>query len=277
MAAVVILVADAERVADLVRRELADAGDRGLRQDGRRLGAVLVRREQAFEDQVVLPVAQRAERDGRLDDLAGARIRERRARAPAARRAVDPVDHVVADVHRVGALGQQLHLKRVAIAGGLERLVPPARPFEQRRSDRLGRAAVDVVLDRFLRVAHARGRVDLLEPVPPGEALDERRRDRRGVVGVLQRAETRARVVEPRLVVAVGQLGEGVVLAQRDGIRRRRDAADRCPRTCRRQTRRRRAPTAAAPAAGRAAAVVGRTSASCRSRCSSGTPSSAAD
>jgi hypothetical protein len=73
-------VADAERVADLVRRELTDASDRGLRQDRGRFGAGLVRREQALEDQVILPVAQRAERDGRLDDLAGARIRERRAR-----------------------------------------------------------------------------------------------------------------------------------------------------------------------------------------------------
>ena len=165
---------------------------------------------------------------------------------------MDPVDHVVADVHRVGAHGQQLDLEGVAIAGGLERLVPPARPFEQGRTDRLGRAAVDVVLDRLLCLAHARGGIHLLEAMPPREALDQRRGDRRGVVGVLQRAETRARVIEPRLVVAVGQLGEAVMLAQRDGLRARRDAAD----AAREHAAAAAAAAAAAPAAGRTAAFI---------------------
>ena len=78
--AVVVVVAEAERVADFVRGELADARQRGLVEDVGLLVAGRVRREQALEDQVVLPVAQRAERDRRLDDLAGARIGDRAAR-----------------------------------------------------------------------------------------------------------------------------------------------------------------------------------------------------
>ena len=77
LVAVVVVVAEAERVADLVRRELADALQRRLVQHRRLLVAGRVRREQAFEDQVVLAIAQRAERDRGLDDLAGARIGHR--------------------------------------------------------------------------------------------------------------------------------------------------------------------------------------------------------
>src|SRR5688572_11993701 len=91
--------------------------------------------------------------------------------------------------------------------------------------------------------------------MPPDEALDERGGDRRGVIGVLQRAEPGARIVDPGLVAGVRQLGEAVMLPQRDGIRRRRDTADRAgehpaaePAAA--------APTAAAPAASRATALI---------------------
>ena len=124
-----------------------------------------VRRGQPFEDQVVLPIAQRAERDGALDDLAGARIGDRSAGAPAARRAVDPVDHVVADVHRIGAVGQHRDLEAVAEAGRFERLVPPARAFDQRLLHVFGRARIDPVLDRLHRIAD-RARSD---PSSPGD------------------------------------------------------------------------------------------------------------
>ena len=60
--AVVVVVAEAERVADFVRGELAHARERPLRKLRRRLVAVLVRAEQPFGDHVVLPDAQRAER-----------------------------------------------------------------------------------------------------------------------------------------------------------------------------------------------------------------------
>ena len=75
--AVVVVVAEAERVADLVRGQLADALQRRFVQHRRLLAAAGVRREQAFEDHVVLPIAQRSERDRRLDDLAGARVGHR--------------------------------------------------------------------------------------------------------------------------------------------------------------------------------------------------------
>ena len=137
---------------------------------GRRLGARLVGAQQPLGDHVVLADAQRAERDVALDDFAGARIGDRRAVAPAARRAVHPVDDVVADVERAGILRQQLDLERVAITRGLERLVPPARALEQRRADRLRRAGIEVIDDRLHRIADRRGRILLLQPMPLREA-----------------------------------------------------------------------------------------------------------
>ena len=146
----------------------------------RLLGAGRVRREQAFENQVVLPHAQRAERDVALDDLARARIGNRIAVAPAARRTVDPRDRVVAHVHRVGAFGHDLDLEAVAEAGGLERLVPPARAFDQRGPDRLRRAAIDVIDDRLHRIAHRRRRIALLDAMAADELLAHRLAERRG-------------------------------------------------------------------------------------------------
>ena len=92
-----------------------------------RIVAFRVLGNEAGADGEVLPHAQRAERDVALDDLAGARIDDAAAVRPSAGRAMDPVDHVVADVHRVGVGGQHLDLERVAEAGRLERLVPPRR------------------------------------------------------------------------------------------------------------------------------------------------------
>ncbi len=111
LAAVVVVVPEAERVPDLVRSELPDARERRLVENVGPLVAGRVRREQAFEDHVVLTVAQRSERDRAAEDLAGARVGDRSAGAPAARRSMDPVDHAVADVHRSAPSGSTSTLK----------------------------------------------------------------------------------------------------------------------------------------------------------------------
>ena len=80
LAAVVIVVTQAQRVAHLMRCQLPDARERRLIQNVRLLVADGVGREQALEDQIILPVAQRAEYDRALDDLAGSRIGNRAAR-----------------------------------------------------------------------------------------------------------------------------------------------------------------------------------------------------
>ena len=71
--AVVIVVAETECMADFVGGQLTDALERGLVENRRPLAA-LAGRQQTFEDHVVLPIAQRPQRDGGLDDLTGPRI-----------------------------------------------------------------------------------------------------------------------------------------------------------------------------------------------------------
>ena len=83
-----------------------------------------------------------------FDDFAGAGIDYCGAVAPAASVAVDPLDHVVADVHGVGAGGENVDAEGAfGPAGGLEGLIPPASAFEQGGADGFGGAAIDVVLD----------------------------------------------------------------------------------------------------------------------------------
>ena len=142
------IVGEAERVADLVRGELPDPGERGG--DGivgraacRHAGA-----DERLEDEHVLADPERTEQHLALDDLAGPRVLDDLAVGPAAGRAIDPVDDVVAYVERVHSFGQHLDPEGVDIAGGLEGLAPPARPFEQGGPDRFGRRGVDIEGDR---------------------------------------------------------------------------------------------------------------------------------
>src|ERR1700692_795702 len=132
LGAVVIIVTEAERVANLVRGKLPDARQSSLIQDVGLFVTSHIRRQQAFEDQIILAVPQRAERDGGLHDFAGTWIGDAGPRAPAAGRAMHPVDHVVADVHRIGAVGKHGDAKGVAKSSGFEGLVTPARAFDPR-------------------------------------------------------------------------------------------------------------------------------------------------
>jgi nucleoside 2-deoxyribosyltransferase len=150
------VVGEAQRVADFVRSQLAQAGQRHLLgQFVLSAGCFCRRRQQRFGDQDVLPHALRSQRDGAAQDLAGARIGQRIPVGPAARGAVHPGDDVVADVLRVHAFRQQLDAVGILEAGFLEGAGPPRCAFNQRRTHRLRRAAVDVVDDRFFTVLTA--------------------------------------------------------------------------------------------------------------------------
>ena len=178
------------------------------------LVALRVRPEQPLRDQVVLAHAQRAQRHHALDDLARARVGDRAADAPAARRAVDPVDHVVARVERVDVRRAHLDAERVLEPGRLERFRPPARAFQQRRAHRLGRARIEVVHDRLLDGADGRRGIGLLETVALHEPALERLVQAGRPLLVAVRDEAGARIVFSRPVAVVGQLDERVVHAQ---------------------------------------------------------------
>ena len=64
---------------------------------------------------------------------------------------MDPLDHVVANIHGIDVFGKLSHLKRVDITRGLESGIPPTRPFDQRLLNLWGSARIDVVDNRLLR------------------------------------------------------------------------------------------------------------------------------
>jgi hypothetical protein len=210
------VVRQAQRVADLVGRELAQAGERQLDRvvhasAARRIGA-----GQPLEQQSIVAHAQRAEADVTLDHLAGPRIDDAPAVGPAPRRAVDPLDHVVTRVERVRALGQQLDAEGIDETGGLERCAPPARAVEQRAAHRLRHTAIDVVDDRLAHARRHRPGLHLLQTVPHDPALDERAIERCGVVLELDGERARARIEAPRPVARLGQGEQRVMLHEAD-------------------------------------------------------------
>lgn len=87
-----------------------------------------------------------------------------RAVRPASRVAVDPLYDVVSNVHRVDAVGEDLHDERVLEARRLERLVPPARSFDEGVPHILRRAVVDIIDDRLDRFADSSIGIFLLKP-----------------------------------------------------------------------------------------------------------------
>ena len=164
------IMLEAERVAHLVRGQLAQPRQGHLQQARIGCRAVFVGLEQALGDEEILPHAQRPQRDAALDDLAGARIDHRCPVGPAARRAVDPLDDVVAHVHGVSVRGEQFDLEGVLVACRRKRLVPPRRAFKQGGANRLRRAGVEVIDDGVHRRAAGGGRVFLCASGGAGSA-----------------------------------------------------------------------------------------------------------
>ena len=222
------LWASPQRMADLVRRELADPVERGS--DDARVGACAesgqraltrclslpIGCQQALEQPDVLAHTQRAQGDVPLQDLARARVGDRVAVAPATRRAMDPLHDVEAHVLWIRAFWQELDAKPVRETGLCEDRFPVARAFQQGGSNRLRSGAIDVVHDRALggKVmpkddAHVQGLVDRTRRVTPAA-----------------REEAAARIECPRVVVVAlerRKLDERVLQAERErrGIGRR--------------------------------------------------------
>ena len=225
------VVGEAEGVAGFVGGELAGAGeDHGeawVAGWGQGF-AVEVGAEEGFVDEVVLAAAEGAEGDVAFEDFAGAGIDDGGAVAPAAGVAVDPLDHVVADVHGVGVGGEDVSLEgSFGPAGGLEGLVPPACAFEEGGADGLGGAVVDVVLDGGdgFAVCFAGG-IFFDEAVADDELLVERFADGDVVVAVGGGEVAGAGVEAARGEAGAGEFDEGLVLADGEGVGVGGDVAD---------------------------------------------------
>ena len=121
----------AEGVADLMRGQLPRTGQDHLLHIRRNRFAFHIRRKQCLGNLVILPGAQAAQRNLTFDDFACTWIGNRFAVAPAARRAMHPLDHVVADVHRICAFRQHFNLEGILEAGSFKGSAPPVRAFNE--------------------------------------------------------------------------------------------------------------------------------------------------
>jgi hypothetical protein len=139
------------------------------------------------------------------------------------------VDHVVADIHRVDALGQQLDAVGVLEAGLLEGAGPPGRAGDQRRAHRLRRTAVDVVDDRLLDGADGRRRVGLFQAMPHLPVHVDAAGQRRGEIEVADIEAAGIRMISTRTPAALlrdlRQAHHADTLAHRQAGRFRRDLA----------------------------------------------------
>ena len=133
--------------------------------------AFLIVGYQTLRDQVILPYAEGTEGNLSLDDLASAGIDHSASVGPAARGAVNPLDDVVTNVHRIGVGREHDEPERVAESCGFERLIPPVTPFEQRGTDGFGSSGIEVVDDGLDRVADDRAGIFLDEAVTRDKAF----------------------------------------------------------------------------------------------------------
>ena len=131
---------------------------------------------------------------------------------------------VLANVHRVGVRGQQVHAKRPrSPPRRLKRLIPPARTFHQRLANQRGRATIHVVLDRRHRHAPMRAaRILLDEAMPQDELLIEWLAQRRIVVAIPYGEIPRTWREAPGREPGRRHLQKGLVLVHRHRPRVRR-------------------------------------------------------
>ncbi len=141
---------------------------------------------------------------------------------------MDPLDDVVANIHRVSAFGKQIDAEGSRCPSGcLECLVPPTRALDQRSANRLGCAAIDIVLDRSDGLAVGRTAwIFLDEAVTKNEALCNVVTKRCRQIAERGREVACARIERTRGESRRRKRDEGVTFAQRHGVRVRRDVGD---------------------------------------------------
>lgn len=161
------VMGESQGVPYLMRGKLPDPGQRHFLHFPGHGFPVDIGLQQSFGDEEVLPVPVRAKGDDAFYDFPGPWIYIGKpiGKCPLGRsRPVHPVDHVVADIHRIGAFRQFPDLKGVFETGRLKGLVPPGGAFDQGLLNNRGRPPVYIVNDRFHGLAEGGGRIFLVQP-----------------------------------------------------------------------------------------------------------------
>ena len=139
---------------------------------------------------------------------------------------MNPIDHVVTQIHRVGVRGKHLDLKCVLETRGLESLIPPACALDQRILYRLRCAVIYVIDDGFYGFAHCRVRVFLLKAMAYDPSLFEVLVYVRTVIVKADIYRTCTRIETAWSVFIIRELDERLTLANRNVFAHRGDLID---------------------------------------------------
>src|SRR2546427_551217 len=134
-----------------------------------------------------------------------------------------PLNHVITNVHRISVRRHYFDTKSVLVTYRFKRLIPPACAFDERRTHRFRRAAIDVINDWFNRLAHRGIRILFLQTMTLNVALGNRLANWRGEIHISNADITGARIVDTRLKTVRWQLDQGNMLAHGNGLRHRRN------------------------------------------------------
>src|SRR5258705_13618481 len=132
---------------------------------------------------------------------------------------MNPLNNVVAHVHRVDAFGHNLHTEGILITNCFERLLPPAGPLKQRRAHRFRSAAIHVVNNRCYRFTHARTRILLLQTMTRNKALGYWLFDGHCKIHVVDAEVTGAWIEDTRFEASRRQRNKGMMLTNRNRLR----------------------------------------------------------
>src|SRR5215213_1172644 len=127
-----------------------------------------------------------------------------------------PLNHVVTNVHRIDIRRHEFNAEGIFVSEGFEGLAPPARAFEQCRTNGLRCSTIHVIDNRLDCFADTCCRIFLLQTMPRDIALGYWLLDRRCEVHVFDPEITGARIEHARLEAGRGQLHKRMALTHCD-------------------------------------------------------------
>src|SRR5215212_1199637 len=141
-----------------------------------------------------------------------------------------PLNDFVTHAHRIDIRGHDLDAKRVFVSEGFKGLAPPARTFEQCRTNGLGRAAIYVINNRPHWLANPRVRIFLLQTMPRDKAFGYRLLDWGREVHVINTRVTGTRIKNARLETGRRQLHKRMAFTNSNRLRHRYNFSDELSR-----------------------------------------------
>src|ERR1043166_171431 len=126
-----------------------------------------------------------------------------------------PLNHVVTNIHWIDIRWHHFDTKCIFVSNRSKRLIPPTRSFNQRRTNRLRRSAIDVINNRLHWFTDCGVWILLLQTMPSDETFRDWLLDWRRKIHKRNPGETSTRIKYARLETWPGQLHKRMSLTHR--------------------------------------------------------------